>query len=318
MQSSFTASDNISCSLSQIGIISLSGEDASSYLQGKVTNDIDSLDEGFAQLGCHCDFKGKTWNIFTAVKQQDKIHLISHVEGVTQSLAELKKYGVFSKVTFEDATNTYACLGVLGTASQSILSKHLGSLPTQHLEVAHFNGGFILCLASPLKRYLVIGDPAMVDTIANDLTEYSIAESHWEALDIQSGLANIQTATVAEFVPQMMNMQHIGAISFTKGCYMGQEVVARTKYLGKNKRAAFILVTDSELECTAGDTLERQVGENWRRGGTVLRSAAVNGQTWVLAVLPNDTEDSNIFRLKQHTEGHFAVQSLPYSTSDDQ
>ncbi|GAB5381742.1 MAG: tRNA-modifying protein YgfZ [Aliiglaciecola sp.] len=318
MQSSFTATSNLSCVLSQIGIISLSGDDANSYLQGKVTNDVDALHEDIAQLGCHCDFKGKTWNIFTAVKHSDKILLISHKEGVPQSLAELQKYGVFSKVTFADESDAFAALGMAGPECAEILSQHIGTLPSDHFAVKHFDNGLVICLTSPVQRYLVLGEPAFIETIHNHMVEFSQPETLWEKLDIQAGIANIQSATVAEFVPQMMNMQHLGAISFTKGCYMGQEVVARTKYLGKNKRAAFILTTDSPVTAQAGDVLEKQVGENWRRGGTVLRHATLDDNTWVLAVLPNDTEDSDKFRLKSHPQHPFAVHALPYSTIEDQ
>lgn len=318
MQSSFTATSNLSCALTQIGIISLAGEEASSYLQGKVTNDVEALQEDNAQLGCHCDFKGKTWNIFTAIKHSDQILLLSHIEGIPQSLAELEKYGVFSKVSFADVSNEFAALGFAGPDCEDIITKEIGDLPQRNFEVKQFDAGFVVCLASPIKRYLLLGNTSTIDAFAEALAAFSHPETTWEALDIQSGLANIQLATVAEFVPQMMNMQHLGAISFTKGCYMGQEVVARTKYLGKNKRAAFILTSESEVNCQAGDVLERQIGDNWRRGGTVLRQATLNNATWLLAVLPNDTEPTDTFRLKAHAQVHFTVHPLPYSTIEDQ
>ena len=111
----------------------------------------------------------------------------------------------------------------------------------------------------------------------------------------------------------MMNLHVLDAISFEKGCYMGQEVVARTKFLGKNKRAAFILETDQATEIKPGDNLESQAGENWRRGGTVLRSCSVDQHTMILAVLANDTEVGATLRLKDKPDVLFEVLPLPYS-----
>ncbi|WJG10483.1 tRNA-modifying protein YgfZ [Aliiglaciecola sp. LCG003] len=313
MQSSFNPSDNLLCELTQLGIISVTGPDAISYLQGKLTVDVAKLPEDFVQLGCHCDFKGKTWNIFYTLKSDQQIELLCHQQSLTDSLAELKKYGVFSKAEFADTSADWQIFGVVGESAQTVLANQFGTLPTDNLATCTNELGRVIRLDSPVTRYLVIAKAELAAKLGQALGQYTQSEQFWEALDIQAGIANIQTATSAEFVPQMMNMQALGAISFDKGCYMGQEVVARTKYLGKNKRAAFILKSDTAADLKAGDMLEAQVGENWRRSGTVLRCAMLEKQTWVLAVLPNDTQRSQILRSKDNPEQQFVVQPLPYT-----
>jgi folate-binding Fe-S cluster repair protein YgfZ len=104
----------------------------------------------------------------------------------------------------------------------------------------------------------------------------------------------------------------LNAIDFEKGCYMGQEVVARTKYLGRNKRAGFILQGDTYEHDLSGEQLEYQIGENWRPGGKILRCGTNAKLTWVFAVLANDTEIGSSFRLKSSPDRIFITQALPY------
>lgn len=313
MQSSFFPTGGFICKLTQLGIISVSGPDAVSYLQGKVTIDVAALAEDQVKIGCQCDFKGKTWSIFYATKDEQDISLISHTQSIPSSLAELKKFGVFSDATFEDQTENWSFFAGAGDKIETIATQIFGALPTAGNGRIVSEKGSIIRLNSPVSRYILILQKQTAGELQINLGNQFENEQYWEALDILAGIANIQTETSNEFVPQMMNLQALDAISFDKGCYLGQEVVARTKYLGKNKRAAFILTANNEYKSQAGQQLEVKLGENWRRGGTVLRSAAVDSQTWVLAVLPNDTELGQIFRLKDQPTAMLTVQALPYS-----
>ncbi|MBU2877850.1 tRNA-modifying protein YgfZ [Aliiglaciecola lipolytica] len=313
MQSSFSTPDSFCGELSNLGIISVEGEEAVSYLQGKVTNDMESLTEDQSQLGCHCDFKGKTWNIFHALKTTNGVDLLCHRESIPASLAELKKYGVFSKVEFSDSSNQWHYFGLSGAQSEQAIEAHFGVIPDKHLQVVSTQQGKVIRFDTPHTRYLVLAHDKLAQQLTKELTTSEMAEKYWEAADILSGLANIQAATSEQFVPQMMNLQALQAISFDKGCYMGQEVVARTKYLGKNKRAAFILKSENTTSVLAGDILEAKMGDNWRRSGTVLRSASLEHGTCVLAILPNDTTAEQIFRAKDTPEQLFTLQPLPYN-----
>lgn len=300
--------------LTQLGTIRVTGEDAATYVQGQVTCDMLKLTAEQAQLGCHCDFKGKTWSVFYALGGNQQIDLLSHPDALAASLAELKKYGVFAKAEFADLSEQRVLFGGFGPQFEQTAKKTFGSLPAAHLQVVNNASGWVIALHGSTTRYLVA-------LSADNTTEFDalplMDEALWEVLDIQDGLSNVQGDNINQFVPQMMNLQALQAIDFTKGCYMGQEVVARTKYLGKNKRAAFILSADQAFDSGAGDTLEMRAGENWRRGGTVLRAARYQGQTWLLAVLANDTELGATLRLKTQPEAEFIVRPLPYTLDDE-
>lgn len=305
--------DDFLITLQDLATVQISGEDASTYLQGQVTIDVAHHSAEKLRLGCHCDFKGKTWNIFYLLGQHPEFLMVSHHEALEKSVAELKKYGVFSKVTIDDNQQNWQILGGTGQATESAIQQFFGGLPNDVNSVIYNEQGYCARLSGTTKRYLIVVRKGNNSAFAtNDEHAQALLEK-WNSWDIQAGIANIQVNTSNEFVPQMMNMQALQAIDFDKGCYMGQEVVARTKYLGKNKRAAFVLKSHTPSEIKSGDILEVKLGENWRRGGTVLRSAQTDNETWVLAVVANDTDTCSEFRSKQTPEVQFVIEPLPYT-----
>lgn len=299
--------------ITDLGAIHIQGEETSKYLQGQVTIDMNQLSGEQGVMGCHCDFKGKTWSTFYAAGTPDAVTLICNDEAKESSLAELKKYGVFSKVEINDVSDEMEIFAGYGDYIEGYISSVFGTLPEHHLAVVQNPNGFVITLDDTRRRYLMVLSKATAQALVEDYSERLDDPTAWELLDIQAGIAQVQGATSNEYVPQMMNLQALGAISFDKGCYMGQEVVARTKFLGKNKRAAFILKSEQTANLAPGDTLEMQVGENWRRGGTVLRAANLPEESWILAVLPNDTEVGSLLRSKDDPQLHYDVLPLPYS-----
>lgn len=291
--------------------LKVSGPDTTKYLQGQLTHDINLLSAQRALLACHCEFKGKAWDIYTVASDGDNSFLIGHQGAIDKSLEQLKKYAVFSQVDITPAEE-YVLLGGSGESVQRWITEQFGGLPEKHQSTVCSDQGVVIRFDSPHTRYMLLLKSELAEQLMH-LTASLFPASLWNVIEIQAGIASLNADTSGEFVPQMMNMQALDAISFSKGCYMGQEVVARTKFLGKNKRAAFILKADGHRQLKPGDTLEKQLGENWRRGGTVLRSVALAKETWVLAVLANDTETDEMLRSKEQPDTHFKVQPLPYA-----
>jgi len=139
----------------------------------------------------------------------------------------------------------------------------------------------------------------------------------WLALDVEACLPVIDSANSSQFIPQAVNLQALEGISFTKGCYAGQETVARAKYRGANKRALYWLAGKASHLPAIGDDLELQLGENWRRTGTVLATCQLeDGQVWVQAVLNNDLTPDSRLRVKEDPAGALTIQPLPYSITE--
>jgi len=292
------------------GIIEIKGEERVNYLQGQVTVDINHLTNTNALLACHCDFKGKMWSIFYAFPWQDSILLMTHNSVLDKSLSELNKYGVFAKVEITNQSDKWQITGGCGALFEKNITELFGKLPCGDRNLLSSSNGLVMSIEQPEQRYLVLQPDSAEKQLDCEIIE---DDELWEISDIKAGLGDIREATTNEYIPQMLNLQALNAIDFEKGCYMGQEVVARTKYLGRNKRAGFILSTESENNKLDGEQLEYQIGENWRPGGKILRSGRYSGQTWIFAVLANDTEVGSTFRLKSSPNIIFVAQAHPYT-----
>ncbi|MBF7074736.1 tRNA-modifying protein YgfZ [Glaciecola sp. MH2013] len=318
----------------------MQGPQAADYLQGQITintTSLDSLNNEAARVGAHCDFKGKTWAVYTAFKSNDVYSLICHADGLAKSLSEFKKYGVFSKVEIEDKSAGYCFYGVKGNDYCKTLQQHFTQLNTQHLGISIADIGTAICYQfsnelAPL--YLIkVAQEREADFLESFNGVDTDVQELWDADVILSGFPTLASQVANEFVPQMLNLQAIAGIDFDKGCYMGQETIARTKFLGKNKRASYILeselnieqmdaeqVESIETELSAGAALEKQAGENWRSGGSLLQKSVLKSESTLkvvaLAVLSNDTELGAMIRLKANPVVEFTVLPLPYSLED--
>ncbi|MFT6248182.1 MAG: folate-binding protein YgfZ [Cognaticolwellia sp.] len=301
--------------LSSIGAITLTGEEQIKYLQGQVTCDVASLEQTKLLNGAHCNAKGKVFSVFRLLERQSKFFLIQPISSIKQSLAELKKFGVFAKVEItEDVEQAY--LAIAGQQAAVKMATLFKQVPDEKTPVIHEGDTTLAYIAGNIDRYLIIGNAAQLSTFASTLDCTVYNDSVWNLLDIVEGFPQIAQQYIAEYVPQMLNLQAINGISFTKGCYLGQETVARMQYLGKNKRALFALVGDN-TQAKVGDIIEKKLGDNWRKAGDVLASyQASNHQTYIQGVLANDIDDATELRIKEQSS-NLTILPLPYKTNTD-
>ncbi len=215
-------------------------------------------------------------------------------------LTELKKYAVFSKVTIA-ANDDLVLLGVAGFQARAALAPLFAALPDAATPVVSEGATSLLWFEHPGERFLLVTD---VDT-ANRVTDALRGEAQfnnsqqWLALNIEAGLPVIDSANSGQFIPQATNLQALGGISFKKGCYTGQEMVARAKFRGANKRALWTLSGTASRVPEAGEDLELKMGDNWRRTGTVLAAVQLDdGSLMVQVVMNNDMEPDSVFRVR--------------------
>lgn len=323
MSTHISTPENYFCKLNNLGAIQLVGEQADSYLQGQVSVNMELLTPSHSLLACHCDFKGKMWNANYLVRHKTTINFLITKSALPACLTELKKYGVFSKVEITDISESKVFLGMAGKIAKAQLQLQFPELTDVHQSIVSNDNGWVLTInRNSNVRYLCAldSDTNDIDKIIGDITEQP--ESLWSSLDVTDGVAPVFETTSNEFVPQMFNMQALGAIDFNKGCYMGQEVVARTKYLGKNKRATYLMTAEigksnESISASPGNLLEKSVGENWRRGGTIVHASQFQGVLYVLAVLSNDSNTGDVLRLKETPNVSLTVARLPYSIEEE-
>jgi len=299
--------------LNDMAAISLAGEEQNKYLQGQVTCDVNSVDEHKLLNGSHCDAKGKVFSVFRLIQRKSANLLIQPKTTVAASLAELKKFGVFAKVTIE-AVEDLSYLAVCGEEAEAALTQQLAKLPTQSSPVETLDTTTIVYLAGNTPRYLLIDDENTISSIATKLNLITYTHKAWDLLEIIEGFPTLNESAISAYVPQMLNLQALDAISFTKGCYLGQETVARMQYLGKNKRALYGLKGQASSPVTDQSTIEKQLGENWRKAGDLLACyTADNGETYIQAVLASDTDEETKLQIKDAADTKLQLQPLPYS-----
>ncbi|WKW37113.1 tRNA-modifying protein YgfZ [Enterobacter mori] len=298
-------------------LATLTGADAEKYLQGQVTADVAQLTEHQHLLAAHCDPKGKMWSNLRLFRRQDGFALIERRSLRDAQLTELKKYAVFSKVTIAP-DDEHILLGVAGFQARAALNNLFSELPDAEKQVVSEGETSILWFEHPAERFLLVTDVATAERVTDALRgEAQLNNSQqWLALNIEAGLPVIDAVNSAQFIPQATNIQALGGISFKKGCYTGQEMVARAKFRGANKRALWTLAGRASRVPEAGEDLELKMGENWRRTGTVLAAVQLDdGRLLVQVVMNNDMEADSVFRVRDDANT-LSIEPLPYSLEE--
>ncbi|MFJ5161320.1 tRNA-modifying protein YgfZ [Pantoea sp. NPDC088449] len=305
-------------SLDEWALVKVQGKDSTSYLQGQLTLDVAAMDATQHRPAAHCDAKGKMWS---------NIRLFHRGEGYAytvrrnlreQQLTELKKYAVFAKVTLV-ADDEAVLLGVAGFQARAALANLFSTLPDAETPVVQQDESTLLWFAQPAERFLLVTTPEQAQVLKEKLAgEAQFNDSlQWLALDIEAGIPVIESATSAQLIPQATNLQVLDAISFKKGCYTGQEMVARAKFRGANKRALYWLAGSASKVPDVGGSLELQMGDKWRRTGTVLTGVQLDdGSVWVQVVMNNDLEPESVLRVEGDESGKLTIQPLPYSLAE--
>ncbi|WP_354623131.1 tRNA-modifying protein YgfZ [Psychromonas sp. MME2] len=310
--------DLVLCPLEHWDLIRVSGEDRVTFLQGQLTCDIANLKPGQQTLAAQCNPQGKVWSILRILVLEDRILLTQPSSVTATQLPELQKYGTFSKVEISKETE-YQAIGLAGRKSAEYIAKQLGVAAT-HDESRLTENGILVKQPYPSLRYLAILKNQQAEELISDLKEQAAVfdDSLWNAMNIASGVAFIEEKTSGLFIPQMLNLQALNGISFSKGCYIGQETIARAKYRGINKRALFILTGRASKAPEVGDNVQVLVNNNWKRIGTIISGCQYgDGHIEVLAVLPNDYNDDDIYQVQEIEGSTLYCAPLPYQLAEE-
>lgn len=224
--------------LDSFSIIRIEGEDAETFLQGQLSGDIRDVTDGVARFSTYSTAKGRMLASFLVWKQQSVYYLIV-ASDICQAVAKRLTMFVMRsrvKVNVVDAAQT-SIAGVRGVQVQARIEQYFAAAP---VALTVLPGEMEAAIALPEGGYLLLleaGSALLPALLAETAT--AVSAMAWSIRDIDAGIAWVVQATQEQFVPQMANMELIGAVSFKKGCYPGQEIVARTQYLGKLKRRLF-------------------------------------------------------------------------------
>jgi tRNA-modifying protein YgfZ len=220
--------------LSHNALIGVSGDDAAAFLHAQFTNDVESLAPGGAQWNGWCTPKGRLLATFLLIRAGGRFVLMLPAEIAPAIAKRLQMYVLRSKVKIVDETELYARIGLAGAQAAAKVASHWGKAP-QPMHSGERDGA--ICVALGNDRFVALVPPKAAPAMW-DLFGAATAEGadEWEWTSIHAGIPTIVAATQEAFVPQMANFDLVGGVSFTKGCYPGQEIVARTQYRGGLKR----------------------------------------------------------------------------------
>ncbi|QHF30046.1 MULTISPECIES: CAF17-like 4Fe-4S cluster assembly/insertion protein YgfZ [Pseudomonas] len=301
------------CTLSHEGVLAVRGSDAGKFLQGQLTCNISYLNDHTASLGARCMVKGRMQSSFRILAEGDGYLLAMTRELLEPQLADLKKYAVFSKAKLTDDSAAWVRFGLHdGEAALQALGLEV---PTQTDAVSRHNGLIAIAVSAARVELWVPAEQAeavqaqLAAKLANaDLNDWLLGQ-------IRAGIGQVMPQTRELFIPQMINLQAVGGVSFKKGCYTGQEIVARMQYLGKLKRRQYRLAL-AEGSLPEPGTEVFSPTHNSSVGEVVLAARSEQGSE-LLAVLSADAVQDDNLHLGSPEGPRLALLTLPYELDRD-
>lgn len=289
-------------------LVKVYGTDAMSCLHNQLTCNIKNLNTNQYSVSAHCNAKGKMiTNMYVFhINKNEFAYLIPKNICKKQMLA-IKKYTIFSDVTIT-ADNNCIIIGITGSNSKKYLNIFFNTLPNRLNTIIRQKDVIIMYFETPIERFLLmIMNKSLFVALLNQsklLSAQYANHYQWIALDIESGYPYIDLTTSEIFFPQSANLDILNGISFNKGCFLGQEMIARIQYHHLNKHSLFHLTyvcnPDQFQLPGSGDTIELEIkNQFWKQVGVVLQSCQMQNNTiWTQAILNKNIPKINHLRLQ--------------------
>lgn len=292
--------------LDHLGVLHFSGEDAQTFLQGQLSCDVAGVSLRTSSYGAYCNPNGRMLANFLLWQDESGFFVAVSRDVASTVQQRISKFVLRSRVKVSDASESIVLAGAAGAQAERALAGMFPDFPEKSHEVharpgtgtaIRLNDGrLFLALKTPIDRRVALADA-----------------SAWRWLDIRSGLPLVTAATQDQFIPQMTNLELLGGVSFEKGCYTGQEVVARVQHLGKVKRRMFL--ANVAAPALAGDALYSDDLGGQASGAVLNAEAAPDGGYDLLAVIPAASRERSTVHLKTPQGPVLRFLPLPYSVA---
>lgn len=304
--------------LSHFGLLQVEGEDALQFLQGQMSNDMREVSAEHSNLSGWCTAKGRMMASFRIFRLGASYYLQTPQAHIESILKRLRMYVLMSKVTITDASDQLIRFGITGDCADSLLKAHFPNIPASQNGAAEHNDSVLIRMPGPTPRYEIIGPAADLVKLwaAFETQAIRMSNSFWALQEIRAGIPTVFPETTEAFIPQMTNMQLIDGVSFTKGCYTGQEIVARMQYLGKLKRRMYLAHVRSETAPLPGDELFAEGSTSGQGAGKVVDAQASGDGYDLLAVIEIESAEEQTVHLG--TDGpKLEISELPYEFASE-
>lgn len=308
---SATSAGTVLVPLTAYGLIRVAGEDATTFLQNLLTNDVKGLPRGGVQHNSLCSPKGRMLANFL-MWRDDAGYVLQLATGLQPLIQrKLSMYVLRSKVKVSDAGTGLVPIGLAGPQAEEAVREVGGAAPEAAAPAAHYGAGTVLRLDARRFELLVPAEDAQQAWERLAAHTRPVGFPVWQRLDILAGWPLITEDTQEQFVPQMVNFELIGGVNFQKGCYPGQEIVARTQYLGKLKRRMYLAHVSASAQ--AGSELFSPDLPDQACGMVVNAAPAPAGGADILAVMQMSSAEGGEVHLGGPAGPRLEFGTLPYS-----
>lgn len=311
------AKENVLADLSDLSLIRTHGPDTQNFLNGQLSNDLRALDATHSQLAAWCSPKGRMLAIFRLFRRNDDTLLQLPASLLESTLKRLKMFVLRAKVTLDQADNELVTLGISGPGTEKLLRDATGFAPTIVDDCETRHDITAIKIAGPQPRFEIIAPTEAAKKLWNALKNNAapVGPPVWQWLDIMAGIPSVAPETSEAFVPQMANLEIVGGVNFKKGCYPGQEIVARMQYLGRLKQRMYRAHFEGDAMLRPGDDIFAPNFPGQSAGTVVAAQPAPDHGFDFLAVIQISSAEVGDLHLGRENGPAFSLESLPYSVS---
>ena len=307
--------DTCLCELTPLGLIRVAGEEAQAFLHSQFTNDLEQVTAQTGQLSSYCNPKGRLLSIFQVYQHDGDYFLVLPKDVIEVTLGKLSMYKLRAKAELSDVSEEFVLFGAAGPGVEPGFENLGIALPPKTYGCTQENGATLVRLPSENSRILIVAGAETAASLGEQLSEkMSLATSRlWDLHDISCGIPRVTAQTSEAFTPQMTNLELVDGVSFSKGCYPGQEVVARTHYLGKpNRRMYRAHIATGHLPEPGTNVFSAEEGDQ-PLGKVVVSQMISAEQASALVVLRTQKERDPDLCIESAGGPAVSLQKLPYS-----
>ena len=307
--------------LGMMGVIAVYGEDAAGFLQSQLSNDIEAVSAQQSQLSAFCTPKGRMVGLMRIFRVGDTWYLRLPTDTLETVLQRLRMFVLRARVTLEDVSENFIRIGIAGEDAAAYLESAAGALPNEVNGTYAHDDTTVIRVPGVQPRYEVyVSSLEAACQLWDSLNVQAapVGESSWRLLEILAGIPNIYAATGEQFIPQMLNLTSLNGLSFTKGCYPGQEIVARTRYLGKLKRRMYLCNIGQDEPVLPGMAVIAGEDSSQAIGQIVDAQPDPDGGQVGLAVLRIDSAEAGNLQIDGTEDATLQLRELPYPVTESE
>lgn len=308
-----TATQEFISDLSHLSIIEITGQDAVEFLNGQFTINIKQLAKNHLQFSAWCNPKGQVKTTFFIYRHKTGFNILLPAELKDSFLKQLQMYIMRANVKLIDKSDVLVRVGIQ-TNNNKLLAESTGSLPEQEGGITIQNGLHCLHTFSSennSQRYIFIGSIEKLTNLWQEFLRHStaMATATWKLLDIQAGYPWLSQQTTEKLLPQMLNLDLIDGLDYQKGCYPGQEIIARLHFRGQLKRSLYLATCSVDVRPEIADRLYANDHEN--SIGIVINAQVYEDKYYLLAVIEKELIENHL-SLHEPNGAALTIQTLPY------